>query len=170
MSSLVAVEGAYVPVMKLVFLGVDIDLLFARLAAPAVPKLLPLADDALVAAMEEKAVLALNGARVVECMLRLVPQASSPQEKRELRVLEGGVLLISAPQGGSVSVGGAAGQALGAEPRRVRQRDGLSGRRGLRHHGRPHLPGKQPLCVCFFFVADESFCCSCIQTRRPTWW
>lgn len=96
-SSLVAVEGAYVPVMKLVrpkqrnkapnlvlkrggaplvqvFLGVDIDLLFARLATASVPRLLALGDDGLVAAMEEKSVLALNGARVVECMLRLVPQ------------------------------------------------------------------------------------------------
>jgi poly(A) polymerase len=57
-----------------VFLGVDIDLLFARLATASVPRLLALGDDGLVAAMEEKSVLALNGARVVECMLRLVPQ------------------------------------------------------------------------------------------------
>jgi poly(A) polymerase len=76
-SSLVAVEGAYVPVMKLVFLGVDIDLLFARLSTPQVPRLLPLEDDNMVVSMEEKSVLALNGARVIECMLRLVPQVKA---------------------------------------------------------------------------------------------
>jgi poly(A) polymerase len=54
-SSLVAVPDAYVPVMKLVFCGVDIDLLFSRLATSSIPRLLDLRDDSLVASMEEKA-------------------------------------------------------------------------------------------------------------------
>ncbi len=53
-SSLVAVPDAYVPVMKLVFCGVDIDLLFSRLATSSIPRQLDLRDDSLVASMEEK--------------------------------------------------------------------------------------------------------------------
>ena len=72
-SSLVAVPEAYVPVIKLVFLGVDIDLLYARLATNSVPERIDMTDDSIVQGLDEKSVLALNGARVTDSLLSLVP-------------------------------------------------------------------------------------------------
>lgn len=51
---LVAVTEAYVPVIKLEFSGVDIDLLYARLATNSVPQQLDLQDDALIMSMGEE--------------------------------------------------------------------------------------------------------------------
>lgn len=115
-SDLVAVPDAYVPVLKLVYDGVDIDLLFARLALSVIPvrrrccklenrpnreKLLNFAnsnrfhrfrvgwfvvvvflfakptldllDDSHLRNLDEKSVLSLNGVRVTDSVLRLVP-------------------------------------------------------------------------------------------------
>lgn len=58
--------------------GVDVDLLFARLAMNRVPlELTSLRDDNLLKNVDEKTVRSLNGCRVAEDLLTLVPNVDS---------------------------------------------------------------------------------------------
>jgi poly(A) polymerase len=60
-SEISAVSDAYVPVIKLVFSEIPIDLVFARLALPSVPEDLELLDNALLRNLDERCVRSLNG-------------------------------------------------------------------------------------------------------------
>ncbi|XP_062502744.1 poly(A) polymerase type 3-like isoform X2 [Corticium candelabrum] len=68
-----AVEDAFVPVMKMVFDGVEIDLLFARLALQELPPDLDLRNDSLLKNLDARCVRSLNGCRVTDEILHLVP-------------------------------------------------------------------------------------------------
>ncbi|XP_055644970.1 poly(A) polymerase type 3 isoform X2 [Toxorhynchites rutilus septentrionalis] len=68
-----AVEEAFVPVIKMNFDGIEIDLLFARLALKEIPDNFDLRDDALLKNLDPKSVRSLNGCRVTDEILRLVP-------------------------------------------------------------------------------------------------
>lgn len=68
-----AVEEAFVPVIKMNFDGIEIDLLFARLTLKEIPDSFDLRDDTLLKNMEQKCVRSLNGCRVTDEILRLVP-------------------------------------------------------------------------------------------------
>ncbi|KAL5271852.1 hypothetical protein ACHWQZ_G000154 [Mnemiopsis leidyi] len=72
-----AIEEAYVPVMKFHFKGIEIDLLFARLALQSIPDNLTLGDVDLLKNLDYKCVKSLNGCRVTEDILNLVPKAES---------------------------------------------------------------------------------------------
>ncbi|KAJ3067060.1 polynucleotide adenylyltransferase [Podochytrium sp. JEL0797] len=76
-TALASVTDAYVPVITFEFSGVDIDLLCARLALPTVPDDLELADDNLLKNLDEKCVRSLNGSRVTDDILRLVPNVDT---------------------------------------------------------------------------------------------
>ncbi|XP_038114885.1 poly(A) polymerase type 3 [Culex quinquefasciatus] len=68
-----AVEEAFVPVIKMNFDGIEIDLLFARLALKEIPDNFDLRDDMLLKNLDPKSVRSLNGCRVTDEILRLVP-------------------------------------------------------------------------------------------------
>lgn len=59
------------------FEGVEIDLLYAQLATNVVPQKIDLSDDALVAQLDDKSVLSLNGVRVTDSVLSLVPNCDT---------------------------------------------------------------------------------------------
>ncbi|XP_040845970.1 poly(A) polymerase beta [Ochotona curzoniae] len=68
-----AVEDAFVPVIKLCFDGIEIDILFARLALQTIPEDLDLRDDSLLKNLDIRCIRSLNGCRVTDEILHLVP-------------------------------------------------------------------------------------------------
>ncbi|KAF1749861.1 hypothetical protein GCK72_016406 [Caenorhabditis remanei] len=72
-----AVEEAFVPVMKLKYSGVELDILFARLALKEVPDTQELSDDSLLKNLDQESVRSLNGCRVAEQLLKLVPRQNN---------------------------------------------------------------------------------------------
>ncbi|KAI9564763.1 hypothetical protein GHT06_008504 [Daphnia sinensis] len=68
-----AVEEAFVPVIKMNFDGIELDMLFARLALKEIPDNMDLKDDMLLKNLDPKCVRSLNGCRVTDEILRLVP-------------------------------------------------------------------------------------------------
>lgn len=73
-SEISKVEDAYVPLISLVFHGIPIDLTFARLNMSIIPENISLLNDAILKSMDEKCILSLNGSRVTDAILRLVPR------------------------------------------------------------------------------------------------
>eukprot|EP00916_Digyalum_oweni_P009156 GHVL01015425.1.p1 GENE.GHVL01015425.1~~GHVL01015425.1.p1 ORF type:complete len:557 (+),score=120.34 GHVL01015425.1:133-1803(+) len=68
------VEDAHTPIVKLIYHGVDIDLLFARLAKDFIDKSLEsLDDDDILKNLDEKSVRSVNGCRVADLILKLTP-------------------------------------------------------------------------------------------------
>ncbi|OSD04556.1 polymerase [Trametes coccinea BRFM310] len=67
------VPDAYVPIITTEISGIPIDLLFAQLALPSIPEDLDLQDDNLLRNLDDKSVRSLNGSRVINEILRLVP-------------------------------------------------------------------------------------------------
>jgi poly(A) polymerase len=67
------VPDAFVPVIKMEFDGIAIDLLFAKLALSMIPDGIDLLDPNNLKNLDEKSVLSLNGCRVTDQILRLVP-------------------------------------------------------------------------------------------------
>lgn len=72
-----AIEEAFVPVVKMNFDGIEIDLLFARLALKEIPEDFDLSDNVLLKNLDQKCVRSLNGCRVTDEILKLVPNIDS---------------------------------------------------------------------------------------------
>ena len=68
------VPDAYVPIIKLEFSGISIDLIFARLALSSVSSSLTMKDTSILRGLEERDMRSLNGTRVTDEILDLVPQ------------------------------------------------------------------------------------------------
>ncbi|KAJ9075464.1 polynucleotide adenylyltransferase [Entomophthora muscae] len=83
---LTPVQEAYVPVMKMIFSGIPIDLLFASLDVNKVADDLELKDNNLLRNLDEPTVRSLNGSRVTDDILRLVPNI--PEFRNSLRCIK----------------------------------------------------------------------------------
>uniref|UniRef100_A0A8C8VEE6 polynucleotide adenylyltransferase n=1 Tax=Pelusios castaneus TaxID=367368 RepID=A0A8C8VEE6_9SAUR len=68
-----AIEDAYVPVIKFEFDGIEIDLVFARLAIQTISDNLDLRDDSRLRSLDIRCIRSLNGCRVTDEILHLVP-------------------------------------------------------------------------------------------------
>lgn len=74
LEEMVSVPDAFVPIIKLEFSGISIDLICAKLDIPRIPKDLTLDDKNLLRNVDEKDLRALNGTRVTDEILTLVPK------------------------------------------------------------------------------------------------
>ncbi|XP_048391881.1 poly(A) polymerase gamma-like isoform X2 [Stegostoma tigrinum] len=68
-----AVEDAFVPVIKFELDNIEIDLVFARLALQTIPDNLDLRDDSRLKNLDIRCIRSLNGCRVTDEILHLVP-------------------------------------------------------------------------------------------------
>lgn len=74
LEELTSVPDAFVPIIKIKFDGISIDLIFSRLDIAQVPLSLTLDDKNLLKNIDEKDLRSLNGTRVTDEILKLVPQ------------------------------------------------------------------------------------------------
>eukprot|EP00741_Cyanophora_paradoxa_P010437 tig00000037_g10092.t1 len=76
-SDLCSVPDAYVPVIKMKFDGFHLDCLFAKMATRVIGPDFDILDEACLRSLDEKSVLSVNGCRVTDQILRLVPSVAS---------------------------------------------------------------------------------------------
>lgn len=76
-TALQPVPDAFTPVIKLKLHGIAVDLLYARLALTSIPETLDLQADSVLRNLDEESVRSLNGCRVTDAMLRLVPNVAT---------------------------------------------------------------------------------------------
>ena len=74
---LLPLPEAYTPVLKFNLNGQQIDMIFVSLALPSVPDKLDVLDDKYLSKLDEQSVRSLNGCRVAERLLQLVPNFES---------------------------------------------------------------------------------------------
>ncbi|KAG2182934.1 hypothetical protein INT44_005915 [Umbelopsis vinacea] len=72
-TEITAVNDAYVPVITMHFSGIPIDFVCARLSLARIPDDLELSDNNLLKNLDERCIRSLNGSRVTDDILRLVP-------------------------------------------------------------------------------------------------
>ncbi|KAK4524702.1 hypothetical protein GAYE_SCF05G2605 [Galdieria yellowstonensis] len=73
----VPVFDAHVPVVKFKFAGVEIDLLCARLQFSKLPEKLDILDDSILRNVDDETQRSVNGVRVTDAILRLVPNVDT---------------------------------------------------------------------------------------------
>nr|XP_032804360.1 poly(A) polymerase gamma isoform X3 [Petromyzon marinus] len=76
-TSIRAVEDAFVPLIRFKFDGIEIDLLFARLNMQSIPKKLDLRNDNILRNLDIRCIRSLNGCRVTDEILHLVPNVET---------------------------------------------------------------------------------------------
>ncbi|ORZ24389.1 Poly(A) polymerase central domain-domain-containing protein [Absidia repens] len=76
-TELTSVVDAYVPVINMNFSGIPIDFVCARLGVARVPDDLELSDNNILKNLDDRCVRSVNGSRVTDEILRLVPNIPS---------------------------------------------------------------------------------------------
>ncbi|WVN87609.1 uncharacterized protein L203_102792 [Cryptococcus depauperatus CBS 7841] len=76
-TEITAVTGAFVPVMKTVISGVEVDLLFARVNLPEAGDSLDIEKDEILRGVDDASQRSLNGPRVTDMILNLVPDVTT---------------------------------------------------------------------------------------------
>ena len=71
------VPDAHVPIIKLEYMGISIDLIFARLAVSSIPLTLDLKDKGFLRGLDETDLRSINGTRVTDEILSVVPQVKT---------------------------------------------------------------------------------------------
>jgi poly(A) polymerase len=71
------VKDAFVPIMKLEYSGISIDLIFVHLAIQSVSRIVDLTDNNLLRGLDDTDLRSINGVRVTDEILQLVPQVKS---------------------------------------------------------------------------------------------
>lgn len=74
---LVPVPDSHVPIIKLEYAGVDIDIIFSRLVMSSIPQNIDLGDNELLKGLDETDLRCVNGTRVTDEILTLVPQTKT---------------------------------------------------------------------------------------------
>ncbi|EGW31994.1 Poly(A) polymerase PAPalpha [Spathaspora passalidarum NRRL Y-27907] len=74
LQEIASVPDAFVPIIKIEFDGISIDLILARLNVPRVPLDMTLDDKNLLKNIDERDLRSLNGTRVTDEILQLVPK------------------------------------------------------------------------------------------------
>ena len=72
-SELAAVDQAYVPVVKFIFNQIPIDLVYCRLNMPTLEEELKTEENTILIGLDEQSIRSLNGHRVTDMILSLVP-------------------------------------------------------------------------------------------------
>lgn len=72
-ADIVAVPESYVPIIKMTYRGVEIDLLCASLSMNRIPASLDILEDKVLRNVDEATQRSINGVRVTDAILRLVP-------------------------------------------------------------------------------------------------
>lgn len=83
---IVAVPDAYVPVIKLEYRGVEIDLLCASLQMSRIPEKFDILDDKVLRNVDDATQRSINGVRVTDAILKLVPNI--PNFRTVLRAIK----------------------------------------------------------------------------------
>ena len=68
------VPEAFVPIIKLEYSGISIDLIFGSLMISSIPPTMTLKDKNLLRGLDERTLRCVNGTRVTDEILELVPQ------------------------------------------------------------------------------------------------
>lgn len=85
-TDIVAVADAYVPIIKFEYAGVEIDLLCACLQMSSIPDKLDILDDSILRNVDDSTQRSINGVRVTDAILRLVPNI--PHFRTTLRAIK----------------------------------------------------------------------------------
>lgn len=85
-TDIVAVADAYVPIIKFEYSGVEIDLLCACLQMSSIPEKLDILDDSILRNVDDSTQRSINGVRVTDAILRLVPNI--PHFRTTLRAIK----------------------------------------------------------------------------------
>lgn len=76
-SELCDVPGAHVPVIKMKYCGIPIDLVFANIHFKLTQETIDLQNDNILINCDRESILSLNGSRVTDMILKLVPNLDS---------------------------------------------------------------------------------------------